>query len=73
MKRKFTLRFDKSKAIWVLQHEDSEKVIRTFKSKEDGCRAGVLRKTLGYEGGIVVLRTKAGIFVEERVFPELRR
>ena len=72
MKRKFTLRFDNSKKTWVLQHEDTAKVIRTFKSKEDGSRAGVLRKTLGHQGGIVVLRTKTGVFDEERVFPELR-
>ena len=72
MKRKFTLRFDKTKATWVLQHDDTEKVVKTFKSKEDGSRAGVLRKTLGQQGGIVVLRTKAGVFDEERVFPELR-
>ena len=72
MKRKFTLRFDQSKASWVLRHDDTEKVVRTFKSKEEGSRAGVLRKTLGKTGGIVVLRTKSGVFDEERVFPELR-
>ncbi len=72
MKRKFTLRFDQGKSSWVLRHDDSERVIRTFKSKEEGSRAGVLRKTLGKSGGIVVLRTKSGIFDEERVFPELR-
>ena len=72
MKRKFTLRFDQVKSSWVLRHDDSERVIRTFKSKEEGSRAGVLRKTLGKSGGIVVLRTKSGIFDEERVFPELR-
>jgi len=43
-----------------------------FKSKEEGSRAGILRKTLGKSGGIVVLRTKTGVFDEERVFPELR-
>jgi hypothetical protein len=32
----------------------------------------VLRKSLGKQGGIVVLRTKTGVFDEERVFPELR-
>jgi len=72
VKRKFTLRFDESKAIWVLKHDDTEKIVRTFKSKEDGSRAGILRKTLGQRGGIVVLRTKSGVFDEERVFPELR-
>ncbi len=72
MKRKFTLRFDQTKASWVLRHDDSERIVRTFKSKEEGSKAGVLRKTLGKSGGIVVLRTKSGVFDEERVFPELR-
>ena len=72
MKRKFTLRFDQAKASWVLTHDDSERIVRMFKSKEEGSRAGVLRKTLGKSGGIVVLRTKTGVFDEERVFPELR-
>lgn len=72
MKRKFTLRFDDTKASWVLKHDDTEKIVRTFKSKEEGSRAGILRKTLGQRGGIVVLRTKTGVFDEERVFPELR-
>jgi hypothetical protein len=72
VKRKFTLRFDQTKASWVLRHDDSERILRTFKSKEEGSRAGILRKTLGKTGGIVVLRTKTGVFDEERVFPELR-
>jgi hypothetical protein len=72
VKRKFTLRFDQTKSSWVLKHDDSERVLRTFKSKEEGSRAGILRKTLGKTGGIVVLRTKSGVFDEERVFPELR-
>ena len=71
MKRKFTLRFDESKASWVLKHEDTEKIIRKFKTKKEGSRAGVLRKILGRMGGSVILRTKTGVFDEERVFPEL--
>jgi hypothetical protein len=71
VKRKFTLRFDESKASWVLKHEDTEKIIRKFKTKKEGSRAGVLRKILGRMGGSVILRTKTGVFDEERVFPEL--
>ena len=71
MNRKFTLRFDESKASWVLKHEDTEKIIRKFKTKKEGSRAGVLRKILGRMGGSVILRTKTGVFDEERVFPEL--
>jgi hypothetical protein len=56
----------------VLKHDDTEKIVRTFKSKKEGSRAGVLRKSLEKMGGIVVLRTKTGVYAEERTFPELR-
>ena len=72
VKRKFTLRFDESKSRWVLKHDDTEKIVRMFKTKAEGSRAGILRKTLGQMGGTVVLRTKRGVFDEERIFPQLR-
>jgi hypothetical protein len=70
VKRKYTLCFDEFKVSWVLKHEDTEKIIRKFKTKKEGSRAGVLRKILGRMGGSVILRTKTGVFDEERVFPE---
>ena len=71
MKRKYTLRFDNDKNKWVLKHDATEKVIRTFKSKEDGTRAGVLRKALGQQGGTVTIRTRTGVLDEERNFREM--
>jgi hypothetical protein len=72
VKRKFALCFDTTKEQWVLKHADTNKIVRTFKSKKDGGRAGVLRKALGKLGGTVVLRTKEGVYDAERTFPELR-
>ena len=69
MKRKYTLRFDASREKWLLTHDDSEKVIKVVDNKEDATRAGVLRKALGREGGTVTLRTRTGVFDEERTFP----
>ncbi|MBI2225615.1 MAG: DUF2188 domain-containing protein [Betaproteobacteria bacterium] len=69
MKRKYTLRFDASREKWILKHDVSEKVIKVFDNKEDATRAGVLRKALGREGGTVTLRTRTGVFDEERTFP----
>lgn len=69
MKRKYTLRFDETKKKWVLKHDATEKIIRVFKSKEGGTRAGVLRKALGQERATVTIRTKTGVFDEERNFP----
>ena len=69
MKRKYTLRFDNSKEKWILKHDVSEKVLKVFSTKEDATRAGVLRKALGREGGTVTVRTRTGVFEEERTFP----
>ena len=69
MKRKYTLRFDSVKEKWILKHDASEKVLKVFATKEDATRAGVLRKALGREGGTVTLRTRTGVFDEERTFP----
>ena len=69
MKSKYTLYFDAVTTRWVLKHEGTRKLIRQFKSKEAGTRAGVLRKLLGREGGTVLIRTKTGVFEEERTFP----
>ena len=72
MKRKYTLHHDNLKNIWVLKHDETEAVVRTFKSKKDGLKAGVLKKILGRQGGSVVLRTKAGLYETERYFPDTR-
>ena len=72
MKRRYTLRFDETKEQWVLKNDSTDKIVRTFKSKEEGARAGVLRKALGKPGGVVILRTRTGVFDEERNFPEQR-
>jgi hypothetical protein len=72
VKRKFALCFDETKAQWVLKHQSTNKIVRTFKSKKDGGRAGVLRKALGKLGGTVILRTKGGVYDAERNFPQLR-
>lgn len=69
MKRKYTLRFDASREKWILKNDASEKVLKVFDTKENASRAGVLRKALGREGGTVTLRTRTGVFEEERTFP----
>ena len=69
MKRKYTLRFDDSREKWILKHDDTDKILKVFDTKEDATRAGVLRKALGREGGLVNVRTRTGVFEEERTFP----
>lgn len=69
MKRKYTVRFDDSREKWILKHDATQKVLKVFDTKEDATRAGVLRKALGREGGTVSVRTRGGVFEEERNFP----
>ncbi|MEK7878083.1 MAG: DUF2188 domain-containing protein [Pseudomonadota bacterium] len=69
MKRKYTVRFDDSREKWILKHDATQKVLKVFDTKEDATRAGVLRKALGREGGTVSVRTRSGVFEEERNFP----
>ena len=68
MKRKYTLRFEASREKWILKNDASEKVLKVFDTKEDATRAGALRKALGREGGTVTVRTRTGVFEEERNF-----
>lgn len=69
MIRKYTLRFDNATEKWILKHDASEKIVKVFATKEDATRAGVLKKTIGRQGGFVRVLTRSGIFEEERTFP----
>jgi hypothetical protein len=69
MIRKYTLRFDNAKEKWILKHDTSQKIVKVFDTKEDATRAGVLKKTIGRQGGFVRVLTRSGIFEEERTFP----
>lgn len=67
-KRKFSLRYDAVKDKWMLRSDLSEKIVKIFDTKEEATRAGVLRKTLGRQGGTVRVNTRNGVFEEERTF-----
>ena len=66
---KYTLEFDESKQKWALEKDKSNRVLRTFVTKSDATKAGVLKRTLGTEGGSVKIQKKSGRFQEERTFP----
>jgi hypothetical protein len=68
MKRRFSLRFDTKTEKWVLSSDANSKVVKIFTTKEEATRAGVLRKTIGREGGTVRIMTRGGVFEEERNF-----
>ena len=69
MIRKYTLLFDEKSNSWKLKNDHSNLTIRTFASREDAMKGGALKKALGLEGGSVKIRTREGVFREERSYP----
>jgi hypothetical protein len=69
---KYTLEFDEKKDKWALEKDRSDKVLKTFDTKELATQRGALRKALGTDGGSVKIQTKNGNFQEERTFPKSR-
>lgn len=67
---KFTLDYDENKDRWSLEQDDSNKVIKTFKTKSDATSRGVLKKAIGQDGGSVKIQKQNGKFQEERTFPK---
>ncbi len=64
--RRFCLVYNVSVGRWEFKNEGTERVERIFASKEAATKAGVLEKLVGRDGGSVVIRTKNGVFEEER-------
>jgi len=64
--RRFTLTHNETTNTWDLKNDDSDKLVRSFDTKEAATRAGVLEKALGKKGGSVTIRKKGGVFEEER-------
>ncbi len=66
---KFTLGFDEKKDKWVLENDKTNKVVKTFETKEQATKGGVLEKALGENGGSVKIKKLDEKFQEERTFP----
>lgn len=67
--RKLTLDKNEKKDIWELTDDKTNKVIKTFDTKTDAVKGGVLEKALGAQGGSVKIQKEDGRFQEERTYP----
>ncbi|MEF3691711.1 MAG: DUF2188 domain-containing protein [Candidatus Moraniibacteriota bacterium] len=67
---KYTLDYNEKKDKWELENDKTDKVIKTFETKEEATAGGALRKVLGKEGGSVKIQKQDGKFQEERTFPK---
>ena len=66
---KYTLDYNEKKDHWDLQKDKSDKVIKSFETKEEATKGGVLEKAVGKEGGSVKIQKMDGKFQEERTYP----
>lgn len=66
---KYTLEYNENKERWDLENDKTNRVIKTFVTKEKATTGGVLKKALGQNGGSVKIQKVNGRFEEERTFP----
>lgn len=70
--RKFTLDYNERRDRWDLTNDSSNRLERSFQTKEKATTGGVLKRTLGPEGGSVKIQKENGRFQEERTYPRRR-
>jgi len=66
---KYTLSFNDKKEKWDLKKDDTSRVVKSFETKDEATAGGVLKKTVGNEGGSVKIQKVNGRFEEERTYP----
>lgn len=67
---KFTLDYNEKKSQWDLTNDKTDKVVKSFDTKEKATSGGVLKKAVGSEGGSVKIQKQNGRFEEERTYPQ---
>ncbi len=65
---KYTLDFNEKKGTWDLEHDKSNKTIKSFKTKALATKGGVFKRTLGKNGGSVKIQKKNGRIQEVRTY-----
>ncbi|GMU74348.1 MAG: hypothetical protein AMXMBFR44_5450 [Candidatus Campbellbacteria bacterium] len=69
---KFTLEYNEEKKRWDLENDKTNKLVKSFETKEDATEGGVLRKAVGTDGGSVKIQKENGKIQEERTYPKSR-
>lgn len=67
--QKYTLERSERKEKWTLTNDKTNKTIKSFSTKEEALKRGVLENALGDKGGSVKIQKLDGKFQEERTFP----
>jgi hypothetical protein len=69
---KYTLTKNDEKKRWDLVNDQTDKTVRTFKTKADATKDGALQSVVGSEGGSVKIQKESGRYQEERTYPRSR-
>lgn len=70
--RTFTLKHNEQRGKWDLCDEKSRRVLKSFGTKAQATKAGVLRRAIGGVDASVRIHKQNGEFAEERTFPSSR-
>ncbi len=66
---KYTLEYNEKKEKWDLKKDETHQVVKSFPTKEDATKGGVLKTSVGTSGGSVKIQKQDGHFEEERTYP----
>lgn len=67
--KKFTLQYDERTRKWDLDRDSTGRTVRSFDTKEQATKGGVLERAVGPDGGSVKIQKENGRFQEERTYP----
>jgi Uncharacterized protein conserved in bacteria (DUF2188) len=66
---KFTFSHNEKKGRWDLTNDATDRTVKTFPTKTEATKGGVLKKAVGKEGGSVKIQKENGRYQEERTYP----
>jgi len=66
---KYTLTHNDSNHQWDLEHDRTGKVVKSFGTKAQATKGGVLERAVGRDGGSVKIQKENGRFQEVRTYP----
>ena len=66
---KYTLKHDDKKDNWALQQDKTGRTVKTFDTKTEATKGGVLENAVGQHGGSVRIQKENGRIQEERTYP----
>lgn len=67
---RFTLDKNEQKGTWDLTNDGTNRIVKSFETKQDATKRGALKEVIGPGGGSVRIEKAHGGYQEERTFPQ---